>query len=241
MKGRQIPFKKNLILGASLLLCAAVLGLFLLLSVRSLKSYDNKVSVRGLCEREVMADRAIYPITYTEVGNDLSSLYQIVNAKNEIIVDFLKENGFEDAEITIAPPKINDRRSNMYSNTADLVHRYGITSVVTLCTGKVEALLAMQPRQGQLMEKGIAIGSGNEWENPIIFEYTAWNSLKPEMIEEANENARAAAEQFARDSHSRLGKIAEASQGLFSIEPRDANTPYIKRIRVVNLVSYRLR
>ena len=102
-------------------------------------------------------------------------------------------------------------------------------------------MLELQTRQADLIGKGIAVGSGDTWENPIQFVYEGLNDIKPEMIEEANANARKAAEQFAKDSHSRLGKIKTATQGLFSIEERDSNTPQIKRIRVVTSVTYNLR
>ena len=60
------------------------------------------------------------------------------------------------------------------------------------------------------------------------------------MIEEATRNAREAAEKFALDSGSELGKIKTATQGLFSINDRDQYTPYIKTVRVVTSVNYYL-
>ena len=219
---------------------ALIFGCCIYLSVGHLKSFDRTVSVRGLCEREVLADRAIYPVAYTESGNDLAVLYAKVKSQNAIIIDFLKEQGFEDDEITVAAPTLTDRWSMTYGGETPQA-RYVIKSVVNVCTDNINAVLAMQTKQSQLMEKGVAIGSGNSWENPVIFEYIGLNEIKPEMIEQANQNARAAAEQFAKDSHSRLGKIESATQGLFTIDNRDANTPHIKKIRVVTSVSYYLK
>jgi hypothetical protein len=48
------------------------------------------------------------------------------------------------------------------------------------------------------------------------------------------------AQKFAEDSDSRLGKIRQAAQGQFSIEPRDTNNPHIKKVRVVSTVEYYL-
>ncbi|MBP5535252.1 MAG: SIMPL domain-containing protein [Bacteroidales bacterium] len=239
MKGSQIPFKKNYILGTSIVLAALVNGVLLFYAARTLKSYDDTVTVRGLCEREIMADRAIYPVVYKETGNDLPTLYASVNKKNAEVLRFLQENGIDSSEVSVSAPRIVDNSSMQYTNNS--ANRYVITSVLTVCTGKVQTVLDIQSRLSQLMDKGIAIGSGNEWENPAVFEFTALNDVKPAMIEEANKNARAAAEQFAKDSRSRLGKINSATQGLFSIENRDQNTPHIKRVRVVTNVSYRLR
>jgi hypothetical protein len=61
------------------------------------------------------------------------------------------------------------------------------------------------------------------------------------MIEEATKNAREVALKFAKDSESELGKIKSANQGTFSIEDRDSNTPYIKKVRVVTNVTYYLK
>jgi len=222
-----------------LLLSVVVLGLFLLFAVRLFKTYDHTVSVRGLCEREVMADRAIYPISYKEAGNDLVQLYASVNTKNQQIIQFLKENGFSEDEISVSAPAITDHYSDSYSSNAP--SRYVIKSVITLYTTRVQAVIDLQSRQSALVEKGIAVGSGDTWENPVEYNFEGLNDIKPEMIEEANRNARTAAEQFARDYGSRLGKIVEANQGLFTIEPRDSNTPQVKRIRVVTSVTYNLR
>lgn len=226
-------------LGISIILAAAVFGLFIMLSVSNFKSYDRSVSVRGLCEREVMADRAIYPISFKETGNDLSKMYVTIDEKNQVICDFLQENGLKDEEYSIGAPSIVDNYSNSYSTQAHA--RYVMTSVITIYTTNVQTVLDIQKNLSQLVEQGIAVGSGDSWENPVQFLFEGLNNIKPEMIEEANSNARLAAEQFAKDSHSRLGKIKNATQGYFTIENRDSNTPHIKNVRVVTNVDYYLR
>ena len=95
-------------------------------------------------------------------------------------------------------------------------------------------------RQTELMKQGIALISEEYGENRVTYEFTGLNEIKPQMVEEATKNARTTAEKFAADSHSRLGKIRHASQGQFSIDNRDANTPYIKNLRVVVTMDYQL-
>ena len=90
----------------------------------------------------------------------------------------------------------------------------------------------------ELGKQQIAV-SGEEYGRPE-FLFTGLNAIKPAMIEEATRNAREVAEKFARDADSRLGTIRTASQGLFSIQDRDANSPHIKRVRVVSTVEYSL-
>lgn len=220
-------------------LAALILGICIVFAANRINPKQDTVSVKGLCEREMMADRAIYPVSYKESGNDLTALYATVQKKNEAIISFLLSYGFSKEELTVSAPKISDRLADSYGS--NYATRYTISSVVSICTDKVEKVVRLQSDIAKLIEQGIAIGSGNEWENPVVYELVKLNDIKPAMIEEANRNARTAAEQFAKDSDSRLGKITSASQGLFSIENRDANTPYIKRVRVVNNVSYSLK
>ena len=94
-------------------------------------------------------------------------------------------------------------------------------------------------RQGELLKDGIAIVSG-DYENPIRYEYTGLNDIKGKMMDQAITNASATAQQFATVSRSKLSRIESASQGQFSIEDRDSNTPYIKKVRVVTTITYSL-
>lgn len=225
----------------SLAIAAAIViaGAMLPLSVGKLKSYDRTVDVKGLCEREVSADKVIWPISYKEMSDDLPSLLSRTDRSNERIVEFLKQGGIGEDEITVNPPQISDKFANEYGNN-DRLYRYLSTNVVTVCTSKVDAVLELMSKQSELMRSGIAI-SQSEWENPIQFKFEALNDIKPEMIEDATANAREAAKKFAKDSGSRLGKIKTATQGTFSIEDRDSNTPHIKKVRVVTYVTYYLK
>ena len=95
-------------------------------------------------------------------------------------------------------------------------------------------------RQGELLKEGIAIVDGG-YENPVKYEFVSFNSMKPKMMEEAIANARKTAEQFAKNSESKLNKIVSADQGQFSIDNRDSNTPYVKKVRVVTTITYSLK
>ena len=216
-----------------------VLGLMIPRAVDKYRSYDRMVNVKGLCEKEVMADKVIWPVVYKVMANDIQSIYDQTDRNNAIIMSFLESGGVEASEITVSVPQISDKYANEYGSN-DRAFRYIATSVITVCTDKVETVLKLMSEQSDLLKKGIVTG-GNSWENPVEFKYEGLNGIKPEMIEEATKNAREAAEKFAKDSDSRLGKIKTANQGTFTIENRDSNTPYIKKVRVVTSVTYYLK
>ncbi len=194
------------------------------------------VNVKGLSVREVPADKVIWPITFKEIGNNLTDLYNTINTKNNIIISFLKTNGIEENEIIIAAPEIVDLQAERYGNQ-NYLYRYNVTSIITVTSNKVNLVTDLMLKQADLIKKGVAIIVGNYQYQPT-FTFTGLNDIKPQMIEEATINARTTAEKFAADSQSKLGKIKTANQGQFTISDRDNNTPQIKEVRVVTSVTY---
>lgn len=225
---------------ASLLIAAGLLmlGICIKSGIDGFSHRDRVVDVKGLCEREVPANKVTWPIVVKLVGDELPNLYNQVEASNNAVTSFLKQNGVKDAEISINSPQVTDMRADQYASQ-NAVYRYSVTSAVVVTSSDVDRVRKLIARQSQLMRQGINIVAG-DYNYPTLYEYTGLNAIKPEMIAEATKNAREAANKFANDSHSNLGKIKTASQGQFSIEDRDQYTPYIKRIRVVSQISYYL-
>lgn len=227
----------NGVLGVCLMIGLIAGALVLGNAFKAARADDRVVSVKGLCEWEVKADNVICPFAYKEGGDDLQQLYKTIEHKNAIIIRFLKEAGFSDEEISVAAPKVVDTRTE-WSGSQNR-YAYIVTSVVTVCTDKVDEIIRLQSEQGELLQQGIATTSG--WEFPTVFSFTGLNEIKPSMIESATKNARETAERFAADSQSKLGKIKRATQGQFTITDRDSNTPYMKNVRVVTSVEYYLK
>lgn len=215
-----------------------VLGLCVKSGLGSFSRNARVVTVKGLAEKEVKADKVIWPIVYKELGNDLNALYNTINKKNKVVFDLLESKGIAADEITTSVD-VTDMDADAY--TADRSpYRYRVSSIITVNTQKVDTVLALLKEQTSLIQKGVAVTFSNYSYPSIQFEYTGLNDIKPEMIKEATRNARKAAEQFAIDSESKLGKIKTANQGQFSISDRDQNTPYIKNVRVVTTIQYML-
>lgn len=224
--------------GALVMAGLIILGLMLPVTAAKFKSFDNIVSVKGLCEKEVLADKVIWPITFKLAGNDLQELYSRIESQTGTVTGFLAAGGISASAVTVAPPKISDKFTQEYGGN-DRPFRYVATCCVTVCTDEVQKVLSLMDAQSELIMKGLAISS--EWDGQPQFKFESLNEIKPEMIEEATKNARSVAQKFADDSGSRLGRIKDASQGTFSIEDRDSNTPSVKKVRVVTYVSYYLR
>ncbi len=213
-----------------------LLGLCLKAGIDNFVNKDRLVTVKGLAEKQVDADKVTWSIITRETGNDLRTIYNTVNARNASIVAFLKQNGITDDEIHVNPIQVDDREMNEYANER-VSYRYRARSVITLISNKVDKVRELTGRQNELLERGIVLE--NEY-GAIDYEFTSFTSIKAEMMDQAIANAQRTAEQFAASTGSDLGKMVTAEQGIFSIEDLDDNTPYIKALRVVSTVTYRL-
>lgn len=211
-----------------------VMGWCIKAGIDNFTNKDRKVTVKGLAEREVPADKVTWSIGTKETGNDLPTLYERINAQAEKIKAFLKQNGLDDSEITVNPPSVFDLEAREWGDNQKNF-RYIVNTTITVSTGKVEEVNRAIFKQAELLKQGVALDSSYP-----DYQYASFQQMKPEMMAEAIKNAQATAEQFAEASESKLGKIQTAGQGQFEIDNRDANTPYIKKLRVVTTVTYSL-
>ncbi|UKK53305.1 SIMPL domain-containing protein [Prevotella sp. E2-28] len=211
-----------------------VMGWCVKAGIDNFTNKDRKVTVKGLAEREVPADKVTWSISTKETGNDLPTLYERINVQAGKIKAFLKQNGLDESEITVNPPSVSDLEAREWGDNQK-PFRYIVNTTITVATTKVEAVNKAIFKQAELLKQGVALDSS--YPN---YEYASFQQMKPEMMSEAIKNAQKTAEQFAEASESKLGKIQTAGQGQFEIENRDENTPYIKKIRVVTTVTYSL-
>ena len=224
----------------ALLLAAgiALSGLFIKNGIDNFSNRDRVITVRGPSEKEVKANKVTWPIVCKEVGNDLPAIYDKITSTNKAVTKFLTDNGITTDEISINPPDIIDLQAERYGSD-NFKFRYNVTSVIVVTSSNVDKVNELIKRQTELLKDAIAITAG-DYNYRTLYEYTDLNTIKPGMIAEATENAREAANKFAADSHSNIGKIKTATQGQFSIDDRDPYTPYIKRVRVVSSIVFYL-
>lgn len=232
---------KNYYVEATILAVAIVVfGTFVKNSLDRFTDKERVVTVKGLSEREVPADKVIWPLIYKELGNDPADIYQRIEKKNATVMDFLKKHGLNDNEISVNPPQVKDRFADSWSQE-NILNRYVASSVIIVNSTQVDLVRNIMQKQAELMKIGIALISEDYGNNMVKYEFTGLNEIKPEMVEESTKNARATAEKFAKDSDSELGKIRRATQGQFSITNRNNNTPHIKNVRVVSTIEYYIR
>ena len=171
-----------------------LLGWTLRSGIVHFKDSERVVTVKGLSEQEVKADRVIWPLMYKQVGDDLTVLYNNIEKTNGTIIAFLRSNGVDEKEITIAPSQLVDMAAELYNPNAPR-YRYSVTTVLTVVTDKVDLVRSLMQRQGDLLKQGVAV-TGGDYQYRTQFLYTGLNTIKPGMIEEATANARTASREI---------------------------------------------
>lgn len=199
---------------------------------------ERTVSVRGLAEKEVDADMAVWHLSFSTGSNDLQELQKSIIEKTTKVENFLTDHTLTTNDYTILAPEINDATVNLYSDPEKRMYNYIGKQTILIRSENVQAVKQAAEDTLELLGKGVSLDSN--YDNKVQYYFDSLNKIKPEMIANATENARKAAEQFAHDSGSKVGKIKTATQGLFSIEDAAPGLEYKKNVRVVTTVVYNL-
>ena len=214
------------------------------------KSADRYVTVKGVTEREVRADLAIWPMHVVAADNDLNLAHSKLVKSIAGVRQFLASQGLDTTKIELTGFSVSDAQTAEYGGEQRRGSRFILKQSVILRSSDVDKVLAASQRVGELANIGVSLSSGGEYGpggGGPTFIFSGLNALKPPMIAEATARAREAADQFARDSHSSLGGIRQANQGVFEILPRDEapgiteGSQVSKRVRVVSTVDYFLK
>lgn len=223
------------ILGGAVAIGLAVGGYFIGHGLLKARSSERFVTVKGLAEREVKADLAIWPLVFAVTADDLVTLQARADDGARKIRAFL-ERDFKDEPVSASAPRVQDREAQGVMRDRANLSRYVAEVTVTLRTSHVDAVKAALEGSGELVKQGVAIVQNYEARTDYLF--TQLDEIKPEMIATATKDARHAAEQFASDSGSKVGAIRHAQQGYFTIEDRDPFSPEFKKVRVVTTVEF---
>ncbi len=230
MEIEKIKKNKFLFVSLSLVVFSLLLSSAVFLSAKDFSKQGSYVEVKGLSEKIVKADTAIWSLSFEVKSNNIDSLYADTEKNLSTIKTFLVEKGFDKTEINVAPV-------NIYQDTyKDAAFRYNSTNQVSVYTKKVDLAKSTLNETLMLVKRGVVLN-----QNSIVFEFSDLNSVKPEMLAEAIKNARDTASQFATNSGSIVGSVTRGNQGVFDITDKDPGSPEYKKIRLVSTLRFLLK
>jgi hypothetical protein len=209
---------------------------------------ERYVTTKGLVERDVKANLAVWAISYTATGAEISEANDRIEQDQKLVAAFAQSHGFTADEVEIQPTTVTDAFANRLGNGApDPKERYIVKGGIRLRSGKVDQVRRASQDTGELVKQGVVLGEN--YPQAAQYFFTKLNDIRPAMLAEATRSARAVAEQFALDSHSQLGPIRRANQGVFEImgrdtagdtAPTDDQASIEKKVRLVSTVDYYL-
>ena len=230
----------------------AFAGWFVGHGIYNVRTADRFVTVKGVAEREVKADLALWPIQLAVTDDNLALAQSRINQNISKVIAFLNANGIDSSQVELQGFKVTDVLANPFQRVERVGSRFIIQHTVMVRSTDPERVRATSQKVGELVNSGVVLSSGPEWgPGGPTYVFRRLNDLKPAMIAEATTEARKAAQEFAKNSKSRIGGIHRANQGQFVILPRDAaaadqgpgmseQTQIYKVVRVVSTVEYLL-
>ena len=210
----QDPDTRRWLAAAGLLTLGLIAGGYLLGNglVRA-KDADRSVTVRGLAERDVTADLASWSLSFSAKAGDLATAQAEAEQDSAAIRAFFKQQGF--AGDALQPAGVN---VSQYTNNG--VPEFTVRQNMVFRTKDITRAQQAAKQQFDLVRRGVALEDGSG----MRYTFTGLNGIKPGMIALATRDARASAEQFAKDSGTSVGSIKSATQGYFSIAARDGDS-----------------
>lgn len=209
------------------------------------RTVDRSVTVKGLAERDVVADTAIWPLRFTATDDELTKALSKLSADERTVRRFLSEGGIAAEAVSVQQFSVIDQLAQQYQS-GQVRSRYIVSQTLLVRSGAIDQVETLAQDVGQLVTAEVILSAEGGFTSGPNYLFTQLNSIKPAMLAEALANAREGAAEFARDAGTQVGGIRRASQGVFQILPRD-RAPGLqesgqihKTVRVVSTIDYAL-
>lgn len=225
-------------------LCAIVAASLLSQGLMGLRTADRYVTVKGMAEREVQADLALWPIRFVATGSTLDEAQNKARGSREAIMAFLKLQAIDQSAVELQRLDVTDTRANPYAGN-NSEQQYIINQTLMVRSTEIERIRQAAQNVSELVDSGVVLSSDYGPSGPTYL-FNGLNDIKPAMIAEATAAARESAQQFARDAEAKLGSLRRANQGVFQILARDQapgvseQQQPVKTVRVVSTFDYYL-
>ncbi|WMT91838.1 SIMPL domain-containing protein [Pelagibacterium sp. H642] len=201
------------------------------------------VTVKGLSERNVMANIAHWPIKFVATGPTLEDARAQLEASDAAVREFLTGAGFPEDAMNVQNILVEDRLAGYNASGTPDEARFVLTEEFIVTSEDVEAIATASRNIGDLLRAGVVFSSDSYNAGPSYI-FTALNDLKTDMLAEATQRAREAAEQFAAEAGAEVGTIQTANQGVFEIlaaveiPDQRPEKQMEKKVRVVTTITY---
>lgn len=185
---------------------------------------NNTINVTGNAKKDFESDIVKWTASYSRKSMDLSEASEQLKRDRELVKSFLIQRGIKENEILFNAVNIlkdfsyhTDERGNSYNTFSG----YSLTQMVSIESKDLDKVDNASREISTLISQGVELSS-----NSPNYYYSKLEDLKLSLIAEASQNAKARAENIAKESGSSLGELIKADLGIFQITGQNDNEDF---------------
>ncbi|MEO6523361.1 MAG: SIMPL domain-containing protein [Mucilaginibacter sp.] len=215
------PNINALIIGISLILISLIFS-----GTYKYKFKDaENITVTGLAEKNFTSNLIVWKGDYSRKSPDLKSAYSLLKEDEAAVSAYLKGKGISDSEVLFSSVDITKDYAKTYDAhgiiTGSKLEGYSLKQSISVKSTDIDKIEKVSREITELIQKGIEMNS-----MPPSYYYTNLSALKIDLLAKASADAKSRAETIAKNSGSQLGKIKQATMGVFQITGENDNESY---------------
>jgi uncharacterized protein len=212
-------------------LSAIIIGLAIVLSALFISNaYKNKyhaddsITVTGLGKKDFVSDLIVWNANFSRNEKDMKTAYDGLKKDKDIVANFLISKGVKPEEMVFSSINIDREYDNISDKNGirqKVFKGYKLTQSIDIQSNDVDRIERISREVTELINIGVELYSSFP-----RFYYTKLADLKVEMIAAATKDARIRAERIAENSKAELGKLKNASMGIFQITGQNSDEDF---------------
>lgn len=217
---------KNTILPVSIITALGVIIAALVLGNAFKYKYksQDRINVVGNAKQDFESDIVVWSGSFSRKDFDLKTVSESLNTDKATVLNYLKNKGIKENEITFDAVNIN-KDFNYFTREDGTSYSefsgYTLTQNVSIESKDINRIEKVSREITDLISQGIELSSSQ----PSYY-YSKLEDLKLELIKKASENGRQRAENIASEAKASLGHLQNADLGIFQITGQNTNEDF---------------
>lgn len=222
---------------------------------------ENRITVKGVAERRIKADKALINIVISKKSENLDELKKDISEREKLTIDLIKKLKINENEYNIGNLRIQPNYTESSSNvkkssensatstetpaTNNKISDYDGVEVISIVTKNID-------KAGEFYEKlaELKLQSSNIEINTPEYYITNLEKYKRDLIVDASRNAEIRAIEMLKVNNNEIGGLKNMNQGQFEVLAdtedvkkinEDESNQIYKKLRLVVTATYLIK
>ncbi|MCX7883803.1 MAG: SIMPL domain-containing protein [Caloramator sp.] len=207
--------KYNIIIAVIISAAIIVSSAFISSGIKNIKSGKNTITITGSAKKQIKSDFVKWTGAFSAYSPNLKEAYAILKASNERVKQYLLSKGLSEKDLVFSSILTSVKNEILPNGmVANKVEGYTLTQNVEIKSNDVDLITKISRESTELINQGVQFES-----YPPQYYYTKIADLKVEMLGLATKDAMLRAEQIAKNTNVKVGKLKASRMGVFQITP----------------------